>query len=105
MDWIGFIGIYDVSRAVVPHMISESCGRIVNLSSVAGKEGNHGAPAYSLTKVEVLALTKLLGKKLAQREMSANAATPAVARTEMAFSQNPEFLKMIVSKLPRGHML
>lgn len=102
---IGLIGTYYVSRAVVPHMIAANYGRIVNLSSVAGKEGNPGAPAYSSTKAAVLALTKSLGKELAQYDISVNAVTPAVAKTKMALSQDPDFLKMILSKIPRGRML
>lgn len=102
---IGLIGTYYVSRAVVPHMIAANYGRIVNLSSVAGKEGNPGAPAYSSTKAAVLALTKSLGKELAQYDISVNAVTPAVAKTKMALSQDPDFLKMIRSKIPRGRML
>jgi len=77
---IGLTGTYYVSRAVVPHMISANYGRVVNLSSVAGKEGNPGAPAYSSTKAAVLALTKSLGKELAQYDISVNAVTPAVAK-------------------------
>ena len=102
---IGLIGTYYVSRAVTPHMISANYGRIVNISSVAGKEGNPGAPAYSSTKAAVLALTKSLGKELAQYDISVNAVTPAVAKTKMALSQDPDFLKMILSKIPRGRML
>ncbi len=102
---IGLIGTYYVCQSVVPHMIAANYGRIVNLSSVAGKEGNPGAPAYSSTKAAVLALTKSLGKELAGHNISVNAVTPAVAKTKMALSQDPEFLKMIVSKIPRGRML
>jgi 3-oxoacyl-[acyl-carrier protein] reductase len=102
---IGLIGTYYVSKSVVPHMIGAGYGRIVNISSVAGKEGNPSAPAYSSTKAAVLALTKSLGKELAGYDISVNAVTPAVAKTEMALSQDPEFLKMILSKVPRGRML
>ena len=102
---IGLIGTYYVSQAVVPHMIAGKYGRIVNISSVAGKEGNPGAPAYSSTKAAVMALTKSLGKELAAYDISVNAVTPAVAKTKMALSQDPEFLKMILSKIPRGRML
>ena len=102
---VGLIGTYYVSRAVVPHMISAGYGRVVNLSSVAGKEGNPGAPAYSSTKAAVLALTKSMGKELAGHDISVNAVTPAVAKTKMALSQDPDFLKMILSKIPRGRML
>ena len=102
---IGLIGTYYVSRAVAPHMISANYGRIVNISSVAGKEGNPGAPAYSSTKAAVLALTKSLGKELAQYDISVNAVTPAVAKTNMSLSQDPDFLQTILSKIPRGRML
>lgn len=102
---IGLVGTFYVCRTVVPHMIEKGYGRIVNLSSVAGKEGNPGAPAYSSTKAGVLALTKSLGKELAKHNIAVNAVTPAVAKTTMALSQDPEFLKMILSKIPRGRML
>ena len=102
---IGLVGTFFVCRAVVPHMIAQNYGRIVNVASVAGKEGNPGAPAYSATKAGVIALTKSLGKELAKYDISVNAVTPAVAKTTMALSQDPEFLKMILSKVPRGRML
>lgn len=102
---IGLLGTFNVCRAVVPHMIKANYGRIVNVSSVAGKEGNPGAPAYSSTKAGVLALTKSLGKELASYDISVNAVTPAVAKTTMALSQDPDFLKMILAKIPRGRML
>jgi 3-oxoacyl-[acyl-carrier protein] reductase len=102
---IGLIGTFYVCRTVVPHMIAANYGRIVNLSSVAGKEGNPKAPAYSSTKAAVLALTKSLGKELAGYDISVNAVTPAVAKTAMALSQAPDFLQMILAKIPRGRML
>lgn len=102
---IGLVGTFNVSRTVVPHMIAQNYGRIVNLSSVAGKEGNPNAPAYSSTKAGVLALTKSLGKELAGYDIAVNAVTPAVAKTTMALSQDPAFLEMILSKIPRGRML
>jgi 2-dehydro-3-deoxy-L-rhamnonate dehydrogenase (NAD+) len=102
---IGLVGTFFVSRSVIPHMIAANYGRIVNLSSVAGKEGNPGAPAYSSTKAGVLALTKSMGKELASYNIAVNAVTPAVAKTTMALSQAPDFLKMILAKIPRGRML
>jgi 3-oxoacyl-[acyl-carrier protein] reductase len=102
---IGLVGTFFCCRAVVPHMIAQNYGRIVNLSSVAGKEGNPNAPAYSSTKAAVLALTKSLGKELAKYDIAVNAVTPAVAKTTMALSQAPDFLQMILSKIPRGRML
>jgi 3-oxoacyl-[acyl-carrier protein] reductase len=102
---IGLVGTFYVCHSVVPHMIANNYGRIVNLASVAGKEGNPGAPAYSSTKAGVIALTKSLGKELAKYNIGVNVVTPAVAKTTMAMSQEPEFLKMILSKIPRGRML
>ena len=102
---IGLLGTFFVSRSVIPHMIARNYGRIVNLSSVAGKEGNPGAPAYSSMKAGVLALTKSMGKELALHNIAVNAVTPAVAKTTMALSQAPDFLKMILAKIPRGRML
>ena len=102
---IGLVGTFYVSRTVIPHMIAHNYGRIVNLSSVAGKEGNPGAPAYSSMKAGVLALTKSMGKELAKHNIAVNAVTPAVAKTTMALSQAPDFLKMIIAKIPRGRML
>lgn len=102
---IGLVGTFFCCRTVVPHMIEKGYGRIVNLASVAGKEGNPGAPAYSSTKAGVIALTKSLGKELAKYNIGVNCVTPAVAKTTMAMSQDPEFLKMILSKIPRGRML
>jgi NAD(P)-dependent dehydrogenase (short-subunit alcohol dehydrogenase family) len=102
---IGLIGTFYCCRAVVPHMIAANYGRIVNLSSVAGKEGNPKAPAYSSMKAAVIALTKSLGKELAGYNIGVNCVTPAVAKTTLALSQAPDFLAMIVSKIPRGRML
>ena len=102
---IGLVGTFYVSRTVIPHMIAHNYGRIVNISSVAGKEGNPGAPAYSSMKAGVLALTKSMGKELAKHNIAVNAVTPAVAKTTMALSQAPDFLKMIIAKIPRGRML
>ena len=86
-------------------MIAANYGRIVNVSSVAGKEGNPKAPAYSSMKAAVMALTKSLGKELAGYNIGVNCVTPAVAKTTLALSQAPDFLAMIVSKIPRGRML
>ena len=102
---IGLVGTFYVSRTVIPHMIARNYGRIVNLSSVAGKEGNPGAPAYSSMKAGVLALTKSMGKELAKHNIAVNAVTPAVAKTTMSMSQAPDFLKMIISKILRGRKL
>jgi 3-oxoacyl-[acyl-carrier protein] reductase len=102
---VGLVGTFYCCRTVVPHMIAANYGRIVNLSSVAGKEGNPKAPAYSAMKAAVIALTKSLGKELAAYNIGVNCVTPAVAKTTLALSQAPDFLAMIVSKIPRGRML
>jgi NAD(P)-dependent dehydrogenase (short-subunit alcohol dehydrogenase family) len=102
---VGLIGTFYCCRTVVPHMIAANYGRIVNLSSVAGKEGNPKAPAYSAMKAAVIGLTKSLGKELASYNVGVNCVTPAVAKTTLALSQAPDFLAMIVSKIPRGRML
>jgi 2-dehydro-3-deoxy-L-rhamnonate dehydrogenase (NAD+) len=102
---VGLLGTFYCCRSVVPHMIAANYGRIVNLSSVAGKEGNPKAPAYSSMKAAVIALTKSLGKELAAYNIGVNCVTPAVAKTTLAMSQAPEFLAMIISKIPRGRML
>jgi len=102
---VGLIGTFYCCRAVVPHMIAANYGRIVNVSSVAGKEGNPKAPAYSSMKAAVIGLTKSLGKELASYNIGVNCVTPAVAKTTLALSQAPDFLAMIVSKIPRGRML
>jgi 2-dehydro-3-deoxy-L-rhamnonate dehydrogenase (NAD+) len=102
---VGLIGTFYCCRAVVPHMIAANYGRIVNVSSVAGKEGNPKAPAYSSMKAAVMGLTKSLGKELAGYNIGVNCVTPAVAKTTLALSQAPDFLAMIVSKIPRGRML
>ena len=102
---IGLVGTFHCCRAVVPHMVERGYGRIVNLSSVAGKEGNPNASAYSSTKAGVIALTKSLGKELADKNIAVNCVTPAVAKTTMALSQAPEHLAYILAKIPRGRML
>jgi NAD(P)-dependent dehydrogenase (short-subunit alcohol dehydrogenase family) len=102
---IGLLGTFHCCRAIVPGMIKANYGRIVNLSSIAGKEGNPKAPAYSATKAAVIALTKSLGKELAAYNIGVNCVTPAVAKTTLAMSQEPDFLAMILSKIPRGRML
>jgi len=102
---VGLVGTFYVCRAVIPHMISAGYGRIVSVASVAGKEGNPGASAYSSMKAGVIALTKSLGKELAKNNIAVNCVTPAVANTAMAMSLDPKFREMLLSKIPRGRML
>jgi 2-dehydro-3-deoxy-L-rhamnonate dehydrogenase (NAD+) len=102
---IGLTGTFLCCRAVVPHMISRKYGRVVNVSSIAGKEGNPNAVAYSSAKAGVLALTKSLGKELAGLDIAVNAVTPAFARTTLSMQQSKEHIEYILSKIPRGRML
>jgi 2-dehydro-3-deoxy-L-rhamnonate dehydrogenase (NAD+) len=102
---VDLFGLYYCNRAVVPHMIERGYGRIVNMASVAGKEGNPNASAYSAAKAAVIALTKSLGKELAGHNIAVNAVTPAAANTEMFAHMPPEFRHFLLSKIPRGRLL
>ena len=102
---VGLVGTFFCCRTIVPHMIAQNYGRIVSTASIAGKEGNPGAPAYAAMKAGVIALTKSLGKELAKYDIGVNCVTPSVAATKSALAQDPEFVKMILAKVPRGRFL
>lgn len=102
---VGLLGTFHCCRAVVPHMRERNYGRIINLSSIAGKEGNPNAVAYSSTKAGVIALTKSLGKELADVDIAVNCVTPAVAKTPGAMMQTEEHIAYMLSRIPRGRML
>lgn len=102
---VGLTGTFHCCRTIVPHMRDRGYGRIVNLSSIAGKEGNPNAVAYSSMKAAVIALTKSLGKELADKDIAVNCVTPAVAKTAGAMAQSEEHLAYILGKIPRGRML
>ncbi len=102
---IGLIGTFFCCRTIVPHMIGQNYGRIVSTASIAGKEGNAGAPAYGAMKAGVIALTKSLGKELAKYNIGVNCVTPSVAATKSALAQDQAFIDMILSKVPRGRFL
>jgi 3-oxoacyl-[acyl-carrier protein] reductase len=102
---VNLLGVYYCCRAVVPHMISQKYGRIVTIASVAGKEGNPSASAYSSSKAAVIALTKSLGKELATENIAANVVTPAAAKTRIFDQMTPEFHKFMLSKIPRNRFL
>lgn len=102
---VGLTGTFHCCRAIVPHMRTHEYGRIVNVSSIAGKEGNPNAVAYSSAKAGVIALTKSLGKELAGVDIAVNAVTPAFAKTTLSLQQSPEHIQYILSKIPRGRML
>jgi 3-oxoacyl-[acyl-carrier protein] reductase len=95
-------GVFYVNRAVVPHMAERNYGRIVNIASVAGKEGNPSASAYSASKAAVIALTKSLGKELARSGILVNAVTPAAVRTPMFNQMTQEHIDYMLSKIPAG---
>lgn len=96
---------YLVCRAIVPHMIARRWGRIVNIASVAGKEGNANAAHYSASKAGLIGLTKSLGKELSPHGVLVNCVTPAAARTAMFDSVAPQHVEQALSKIPLGRFL
>jgi 3-oxoacyl-[acyl-carrier protein] reductase len=96
---------YLVCRAVVPHMIAAGYGRIVNIASIAGKEGNPTASHYSASKAGLIGLTKSLGKELAQKNIMVNCITPAAARTEMFGQMSQQHIDYMLSKIPMGRFV
>ena len=102
---VDLIAPYLVCRAVVPHMIEAAYGRIVNIASVAGKEGNPNAPAYSAAKAGLIGLTKSLGKELATTGVACNCITPAAAQTEMFAQMSAEHIAYMKSKIPMNRFV
>jgi 3-oxoacyl-[acyl-carrier protein] reductase len=98
-------GPFHCCRAVVPHMIAKGYGRIVNIASIAGKEGNPQASAYSASKAGLIALTKSLGKELAAYDISVNCITPSSADTALLRQFSPDFVKAMLAKVPRGRFV
>ncbi len=92
-------------RAIVPLMIAQNYGRIVNIASIAGKEGNPNAVAYSASKAGVIALTKSLGKELASHDIAVNCITPAAARTAIFDQMTQQHIDYMLSKIPRGRFV
>ena len=97
---VNLVAPYLVCRAIVPHLIERKYGRIVNIASVAGKEGNPNASAYSASKAGVIALTKSLGKELAQSGVTVNCITPAAVRTPMFSQMTQQHIDYMLSKIP-----
>ena len=95
-------GVFYCNRAVVPHMLAGDYGRIVNIASVAGKEGHPNASAYSTSKAAVIGLTKSIGKELAQTNVRVNCVTPAAVRTPIFDQMTPEHIDFMLSKIPIG---
>ena len=102
---INLMGTFNCCRAVVPNMIKNNYGRIVNVASVAGKDGNANASAYSSGKAGAIGLTKALGKELADKDIAVNAVTPAGAKTRILDQMSKEHVNRMLSKVPRGRFL
>jgi 2-dehydro-3-deoxy-L-rhamnonate dehydrogenase (NAD+) len=98
-------GAFLCSRALVPHMLARNYGRIVNMASIAGKEGNPNAPAYSAAKAGLIALTKSLGKELAATGIRVNCVTPAAARTELFNQMTQAHIDYMLSKIPMNRFV
>lgn len=98
-------GTFYVNRAVVPGMRDRNYGRICNIASIAGKEGNPNASAYSASKGGVIALTKSLGKELAGYDVAVNCVTPAAARTRIFDQMTEEHIEYMLSKIPRNRFV
>lgn len=102
---INLNGIFYLNKIIVRGMIERGYGRIVNVASIAGKEGNPNASAYSASKAGVIALTKSLGKETAGLDIAVNCITPAAARTRIFDQMKPEHIDYMLSKIPRGRFL
>ncbi len=102
---VNLTGAFLTCRAVVPHMIARGYGRIVNVASIAGKEGNPNAAHYSASKAGLIGLTKSLAKELAPRNIVANCITPAAARTEIFAQMKQEHVDYMLARIPMGRFL
>ena len=109
-DWqdvidIDLTGVFNCCRAVIPGMLEQNYGRIVNVSSIAGKEGNPNASPYSAAKAGVIALTKSLAKEVADHDIAVNAITPAAAKTRIFDQITQEHIDYMLARIPRGRFL
>ena len=102
---VNLMGTFNCCRAIVPNLIKCNYGRIVNVASVAGKDGNANASAYSSGKAGAIGLTKSLGKELADKNIAVNAVTPAGAKTKILDQMSKEHVQWMLSKVPRGRFL
>ena len=102
---INLNAVFYCCKAVVPHMIKNNYGRIVNIASISGKEGNANASAYSSSKAGVIGLTKSLGKELADKNIAVNVVTPAGAKTRILDQMTKEHVNFMLSKVPRNRFL
>jgi 3-oxoacyl-[acyl-carrier protein] reductase len=108
-DWqrtvaINLNGTFFTNRAVVPHMMANNYGRIVNVASIAGKEGNPNASAYSASKAAVIGFTKSLAKELAKTNITVNSVTPAAVRTPIFDQMAQSHIDYMLSKIPMGRL-
>ena len=109
-DWarvidINLNGVFNTCRAVLPHMVAGGYGRVVNIASIAGKEGNPNAGPYAASKAGVIGLTKSLGKEHATQDIAINCVPPAAARTRIFDQLDETFIAFMLSKIPRGRFL
>lgn len=109
-EWLKVIeldlnAVFYCCKAITPHMIKNNYGRIVNIASIAGKEGNPNASAYSSAKAGVIALTKSLGKELADKNIAVNCVTPAAAKTRIFDQMTQEHINYMLSKIPRNRFI
>jgi NAD(P)-dependent dehydrogenase (short-subunit alcohol dehydrogenase family) len=102
---INLDGPFHCCRALVPGMVAQNYGRIVNIASIAGKEGNPNASAYSASKAALIALTKSLGKELADKDIAVNCITPAAAKTAIFDQMTQEHIDYMLAKIPRGRFV
>ena len=102
---VNLLGVFHCCRAIVPHMLERNYGRVVNVASIAGKEGNPNASAYSASKAGVIALTKSLGKETAAHNIAVNCITPAAARTRIFDQLTKEHIDFMLSRIPRGRFV
>ena len=102
---INLFGTFNCCKCIVPNMIKNNYGRIVNVASVAGKDGNANARAYSSAKAGTIGLTKSLGKELADKNIAVNAVTPAGAKTRILDQMSKEHVQRMLSKVPRSRFL
>lgn len=109
-DWqqildINLTGTFNCCKAILPYMVAREYGRVMNIASIAGKEGNAFAGPYAASKAGVIALTKALGKEYASLDIAVNCVAPAAARTRIFDQLEEEFIQMMLSKIPRGRFL
>lgn len=102
---INLTGVFLCCGAIMPHFLEQGYGRIVNVASIAGKEGNANASAYSASKAGVIAFTKSLGKETANKNIAVNCITPAAARTRLFEQMSQEHIDFMLSRIPRGRFL